>query len=313
MTAMNLLSDPPSEEAIYAMLQAIVPGHTLAAMRPTEAGHHNLVHILDTHSPTGEQARLVLKRYINDKTIKQNARLEFKTLAWLHSSGAAVPQPHFVDEDGALFGTPAIVTSFSPGGHLRRAVDHPTSRLAWVHEVAETLAKIHSVPWSDTAKEFLPPVDPNLLWFLNPGVAPDYMQAQPGGALAWQTAHDLSPRRAPVPAAFIHTDYYPGNILWDQGRITAVIDWEEASFGEPAADVGYCRMDMFLTGMNQAAAEFLNIYETATGRPVANLGFWELAAAARPMFRPAGRRIFESPARERLQKFLADAMRRAEF
>src|SRR5258706_15701512 len=139
------------------------------------------------------------------------------------------------------------------------------------------------------------------------------MQAQPGGALAWEIAHDLSPRRAAVPAAFVHTDYYPGNILWDQGRITAVIDWEEASFGDPAADVAYCRMDMFLTGMHQAADEFLRLYEAATGRPVANLGFWELAAAARPMNHPSARRITEPPAKERLQQFLADAMERANY
>jgi aminoglycoside phosphotransferase (APT) family kinase protein len=309
----NQPDDLPSEEAVRELLQEIVPGNTLSAIRPTEAGHHNVVHAIETKSPTGEQARIILKRYINDKTIKQKARLEFKTLAWLQSSGASVPKPLYLDEEGALFGTPAIVTSFSPGEHLRRAVDHPAGVLAWVREVAATLAKIHSVPWNASAKDFLPPVDPNLLWFLNSGVVPDYMQAQPGGALAWETAHDLSPRRAPVQAAFVHTDYYPGNILWDQGRITAVLDWEEASFGDPAADVAYCRMDMFFTGMNQAADEFLRIYETATGQPVANLGFWEFAAAARPMFRPAGRRIFESPARERLQQFLADARSRTGY
>ena len=239
--------------------------------------------------------------------------MEFKTLAWLQSSGAAVPKPLYLDESGARFGSPAIVTSFIPGEHIRRATDHPSDLLAWVREVEATLAKIHSVPWNATAKDFLLACDPNLLWFLRSGVVPDYMKAHPDGTLAWEAVRDLLPHREPVPAAFIHTDYYPGNLLWDQGRITAVLDWEEASFGDPGADVAYCRMDMFLTGMHQAADEFLRIYETETGRPVANLGFWEFAAAARPMFHPAARRIYDAPAKERLQQFIADAKMRTDY
>jgi aminoglycoside phosphotransferase (APT) family kinase protein len=305
--------DLPPEAAIRALLQEIVPGNTLTAIHATEAGHHNVVHILETYAPGAEQMYFVLKRYINDKNLAQKARLEFKTLAWLQSNGASVPKPLYLDEVGALFGTPAVVTSFVPGEHLRRATDHPADPLTWVREVAATLAQIHSVPWTATAKDFLPPVDPNLLWFLRAGVVPDYMNVQPNGALAWEAVRDQLPRREAVPATFIHTDYYPGNILWDQGRITAVIDWEEASFGDAAADVAYCRMDMFLTGMHQAADEFLRLYEAATGRPLANLGFWEFAAAARPMFHPSAKQITESPARERLQQFISDAKRRTGY
>jgi hypothetical protein len=43
--------------------------------------------------------------------------------------------------------------------------------------------------------------------------------------------------------------------------------------------------------------------------PVANLGFWELAAAARPMLNPVGW-VEESPARERFRQFIADAQER---
>ena len=302
--------DPPSEASVRALLDQIVPGSTLLALHPTEDGHYNVVHILEINSPSGEPARLVLKRYINDKLVAQKARVEFKTLAWLHDEGAAVPQPLYLDEGGTHFGTPAILTRFLPGQLIWQAADHPSDPHAWAAELAATLAKIHSVPWNATAADFLPPVEPNLLWFLNSGVVPDYMQVQPNGAWVWETVHDGLNRRPPVPTAFIHTDYSPGNILWHQGRITAVLDWEEAAFGDPAADVGYCRMQLSVRGMRPAADEFLRIYETTTGRPVANLGFWQCAAVARPMFRPASRRIFESPAREWLQEFIADSRER---
>jgi aminoglycoside phosphotransferase (APT) family kinase protein len=108
----------------------------------------------------------------------------------------------------------------------------------------------------------------------------------------------------------VHIDYWSGNILWDQGRIAAVVDWEEAAHGDPGIDVAYCRMDMFLSGLGPVADEFLEAYEAEAGRSVANLELWELAAAARPMFHADGW-ISGSPGKERFHRFIAQAMARA--
>ena len=89
-----------------------------------------------------------------------------------------------------------------------------------------------------------------------------------------------------------------------------MVDWEEAAFGDPAIDVAYCRMDFFLRGLPQVAEDFLMAYETATGRSLANLGFWELAAAVRPMFSPQGW-IDESPQIEYFAAFIAQAERKS--
>jgi aminoglycoside phosphotransferase (APT) family kinase protein len=64
------------------------------------------------------------------------------------------------------------------------------------------------------------------------------------------------------------------------------LDWEEAAYGDPVIDVAYARMNMILMGLNQSADDFLQIYESETGCKVENLGFWELAAAVRPMVDP---------------------------
>ena len=110
----------------------------------------------------------------------------------------------------------------------------------------------------------------------------------------------------------VHIDYWPGNVLWDQGQITAVVDWEEAAYGDPAIDVAYCRMEMFLSGRGHVADEFLDAYQTEVGMQVANLGFWELAASARPMFNPEGW-ITEPPAKEEFGPFITNARRRAGY
>jgi hypothetical protein len=63
-------------------------------------------------------------------------------------------------------------------------------------------------------------------------------------------------------------------------------------------------------GMIEEAKEFLRTYETETGRPVANLGFWELAAAARPMTDIEGW-ITDPGKGEQFRQFIADAKARA--
>jgi hypothetical protein len=62
--------------------------------------------------------------------------------------------------------------------------------------------------------------------------------------------------------------------------------------------------------VKEAADLFLATYEQEMGRPVANLGFWELATAVRPAFTPDGW-IFGSTAVERFADFVDTAVRRS--
>jgi aminoglycoside phosphotransferase (APT) family kinase protein len=44
---------------------------------------------------------------------------------------------------------------------------------------------------------------------------------------------------SPLPAALVHGDFRLGNLLADRSRITAVIDWEIWSLGDPRVDAGW--------------------------------------------------------------------------
>ena len=88
--------------------------------------------------------------------------------------------------------------------------------------------------------------------------------------------------------------------------ISAVVDWEEAGYGDPAADVAYARMEYFLEGLPGAAETFLRVYLAETGWQLPNLAVCELTASVRPMTDPAGwftRPHMEAPFRQ----FIADA------
>jgi aminoglycoside phosphotransferase (APT) family kinase protein len=136
------------------------------------------------------------------------------------------------------------------------------------------------------------------------------MQVHPQGMAVWQAARDQFPRLQKTGPALVHIDYWPGNVLWDGDRISAVVDWEEAAYGDPAIDVAYCRMSLVIHGLAQAADEFLRTYEGETGGRVDNLAFWELAAAVRPMFDPQSWEIVEPPRSDRFAQFFQNARER---
>lgn len=67
-----------------------------------------------------------------------------------------------------------------------------------------------------------------------------------------------------APDAFIHRDFHPGNVLWQQGKVTGVVDWQSASTGPAVMDVGHCRVNLFRYGLD-AADQFTASWEELTG------------------------------------------------
>ena len=294
----------PSEETVCELLEVIAPGSTVVAVGPLPGSYSNLTHLVEARAVDGSIFRIVIRRYATFGAYDrgEKARREFKAFELLRKNGIPVPQPLYLDANGTLLGTPGIVTSYVPG----KQIMPPRAPMNWARSLATMLARIHSIPCDTAAKSFLLNANTEATWFLRSGNVPDYMKAHPDGVIVWQTVHELWPTMQRVPPALVHIDYWSGNILWDEGEITAIVDWEEAAYGDPGIDVAYCRMDMYLSGVGHVADAFLNAYEVAMGRQVANLGFWELAAAARPMFHPDGW-ITESPAREEFRQFIAQA------
>jgi len=152
--------------------------------------------------------------------------------------------------------------------------------------MAGTLAKIHLIPCGAEEQQILLKGNAEAAWVANFDLPPRYMQEFPGGVEVWKLLRDLYPKILADSPVLLHIDYYSGNILWHENQISAVIDWEEAAYGDPAVDLAYARMNMTLMGLPDAADEFLRIYQSETDRKVNNLAFWELAASVRPMIDP---------------------------
>jgi aminoglycoside phosphotransferase (APT) family kinase protein len=118
----------------------------------------------------------------------------------------------------------------------------------------------------------------------------------------------------PLPPAnlpgLLHGDYWPGNILWQDGRLAVVLDWEDAKRGDPLADLANTRLEILFSYGLEAMHIFTERYREIMPLDYTNLPYWDLCAALRPAGRIAiwaGDAAREKVMRERHAVFVAQA------
>ncbi|HEX6386312.1 MAG TPA: phosphotransferase, partial [Anaerolineae bacterium] len=79
----------------------------------------------------------------------------------------------------------------------------------------------------------------------------------------------------------LHGDFWPGNTLWQDGRLVAVIDWEDAKLGDPLVDLAISRLDIVWIFGIKAMNSFTDYYQSMMAIDYSNLPYWDLCAALR--------------------------------
>ena len=300
------------------ILEAIDPDLTLVSTSPAYGAFTNEVRILECRSAPGNTLRLAFKRMTDNDAwdAGKRASADFHGLQIARAHGIPAPEPLLLDDTGDVMGVPGIVTRMVDG----HQVAAPDDVGEWARSLANLLLKIHDVKPNKDERKHLYAGNELGLYFLERDY-PERMAGHPLSDTIFDAIRELQSgieRHQPV---FIHMDYWPGNVLWKDGKISAVLDWDAAGYGDPALDVGYFRLNMNLRGIKQAADIFLDHYEAESGARVRNLGFWELARAAGPLpnpklWIPASREMGDASSTDDRAdtdyfEFVADARRRA--
>ena len=281
-------SKHPTAASIAAVLEELGMADGDFSIGNLPGDFSNFTHLVTVESESAAPRKIVVRRY-NPARIEaghDKALCEYQALKLLAARGIPAPKPLLLDADGALLGLPGIVTEFVEG----EAIELPAQAARWGEVAAASarmLARIHRTPFSEADKRFLMDDDVEVAWFIKDGTIPDYMRADRDGEMVWRLVKAHWGRWLPVEPRLAHTDYWAGNILWRGDEISAVVDWEEAGYGHPAADVAYARMGYFIEGLPEAADEFLREYEAEAGWRLSDLALFELAASARPMTDPS--------------------------
>src|SRR5262245_58592476 len=120
---------------------ALLPNGRIGRARRLPRGIAQGMHAFALIAPDGSRSRLVLRRYPAEKVRRRPdvAAREHRTLELLRDLGLPAPRPVWLDPDGAVFGSAALVMARIPG----RALVAPRDPADWSAQLAAALATIH--------------------------------------------------------------------------------------------------------------------------------------------------------------------------
>jgi len=263
-------------------------------------GHSNLT--FRAEDPTGKA--LVLRRPPTGNVLAtaHDMAREYKVVSGVGGSSVPVPVTLGLCEDPAVNGAAFYVMEFVSGPVPHNdevaAGISAAQRVALSDHVIEVLATLHAVEPDDVGLGDL-------------GRREDYIgrqlrrwsrqweQSKTRELAPMEDAHRLLEERMPaqIGSAIVHGDYRLGNMICNDGRVSAVLDWELCTLGDPLADVGYLMNNWVSPGETLAGTSgptaaggfaerdyLLGRYEDLTGRDVSMVDYyrafshWRLAA-----------------------------------
>jgi aminoglycoside phosphotransferase (APT) family kinase protein len=249
--------------------------------------------------------RFVLKICSGDGN---RARTEFDNLTVVSAAGVPTPEPMLVDAEGAWFDAPAIVMTQLPG----QPDMHPTDHHLWIDGAAKALASIHAIP-SVRARH----VRTSRWQRWQPSTNGMGSDAPRVDAVLAR----LYDRAGTLPTVLSHDDYNPGNLLYDSGRLSGVVDWADITVEPRQAAVALYRHFLAIHPGGEAPATFLAAYERAARVSLDDLALWDVLYGLRGL-RPIehwvraceglGLTITSSEIQERSRAWVHQGMRIAE-
>jgi aminoglycoside phosphotransferase (APT) family kinase protein len=163
-------------------------------------------------------------------------RRETAALTAVSNVTELAPKPLVADPDGDVLGDPLIVMSFFPGAPLAPG-PHAED---WVRQMADGLVAVHATPLDRLPADFRRGETPA------ERVARIVSEPPPTSDALWDEVAAALPRAAegltPNAPTLIHGDYWFGNTIWLDGRLTGIIDWLGARIADPALDIAIARI-----------------------------------------------------------------------
>src|SRR5215212_2827123 len=256
------MSDPPlNQEALGAWLAANVEGFT----RPFELKKFPSGQSNPTYRITAASGDYVLRRKPFGPLLPSAHAVdrEYRLLTALHPLDFPVPRPLALCSDPGLIGAIFYVMELAKGRpYANGALPEfdPVTRQRMYEQLVDTLADLHNID----------PVTAGLGDFGKPGnyferqVARwtrQYRDSQTDDLPAMEKLIEYLPASLPEQSrtSVVHGDYRVDNVVFDEGRLTAVLDWELATLGDPVADFSYLAMQWVMPADDGAGLAGLDL------------------------------------------------------
>ena len=246
---------------------------------PLKGGVSAQVTALETLQPDGQTKKMIVRKP-GDIDLKHNPHVaanEFKLLQLLQSIGLSTPKPYYLDQSGEIFSTPYLVIEYIEGNPEFDPVDVPNL----IFQLAIHLVRIHQVDVSQLDVSFLP--KPEKIYAEKLRERPTNVDESLDEGHIRDALEALWPFPQRNTSVLLHGDFWPGNILWKDGQLVAVLDWEDAMVGDPLADVANSRLEILWAFGVDAMQRFTHQYQSMTTTDFTYLHYWDLCVALRPI------------------------------
>lgn len=315
------------EDAIIALMRRVEPGIThieVRELQPIPGGFSRETFRCDAHVTRGgstEVLPLIIRKNPPEvEAILNTSRAVEHDLIEALRAHTSVPvsRSYGYEMDPAPFGESAMVLERAHGSGQTSALfnggtdEDQTEDV--IRHLCEVLVELHSAD--------IGTVDPNGALVDPRGVGiragswDEYMDTtfeyylREYGTIAWDptmmvlldsflTLRRNKPR--PAKLALIHGDFNPANFLYADGRVTALIDWENSRVGDPREDLGWMVLMDILSATSvmsypKKEGGFLAYYNKLAGTDITpeELGYFTLFGTANiavPVHQSVARRI----------------------
>jgi aminoglycoside phosphotransferase (APT) family kinase protein len=270
------MADGLERDRYRRLAERLRPGSEAARWWPLEGGVSAHVTAVELALPGGGTERVVIRRHgaTDWKPLEADVTsMEFNLLRTLEREGFAVPAPRLLDLSGTILPTPYMVMALVDGSTDVASSELPDA----LRQMASYLSRLHAIDIESIDLPALPCRDDptaNTMRYLPDTSLGERIRAAHG------RHGPIRPTNRPT---LLHGDYWPGNVLWRDGKIAAVIDWEDAAIGDPIADLAGSRNELLWKYGLDARERFTRHYCSMTPIDLTNLPFWEISGATGAM------------------------------
>lgn len=220
---------------------------------------------------------------------------QYPLLKALKADGLLAPDVPWASATEEMLGAPFIIMEKLPGRvfvvwepHASFLAKPALVRSIWLQS-ARLLAGIHRMNWQEKLPDW---EQPRLLIEELDRWKSLRRHAENTEWFAASTELDATLRANlpdPSPVGLVHGDFQPGNILFENGVATGIIDWELASIGAQGLDVGWLMMMSDSRAWDNSwqpvapvsAAELVSEYGEAGGPALNDLAWYQAFAQYR--------------------------------
>jgi aminoglycoside phosphotransferase (APT) family kinase protein len=229
------------DEATRSWILEVLGAHDMRELRSLTFGISSDMRLIEV-----DGIPLVLRRYVNRFVNEVPMAIAYEAQALKAARavlGHVVPEPVAHDVTGARSGCPSLIMTYLPGQPVIHDLD--------LRQIVEPLAFLHA---RRAPKDF----PPYRHWFDRDRLAIPEWTKWPE---TWAALIDAVGGREPsAEHVFLHRDYHPGNLLWENGTLSGIVDWPSSCRGPRGMDVAHARGNLALVDGVGAAEQFLRTY-----------------------------------------------------